>query len=99
MPLFPLIMSAIWSMVGFALRSVVVKFATLFALFFIVEALIEAMQSAGLFPTSAGLSSAFGGLPGDVWYFLNLANISYGFPLILSAYVTRFMIRRIPVVG
>lgn len=99
MPLFGILLSSIWTMLGFLLRSVVVKFVTLFVLYFITQGLISAMQRAGLFPTAASLTAAWGNIPSDIWYFLNLFAIGTGFPLVLSAYVTRFMIRRIPVVG
>lgn len=45
------------------------------------------------------LSSYFSALPSGVWYFLDFANLGYGLPLILSAIVARFLIRRIPFVG
>lgn len=99
MPIFGILVSAIWTMLSFLLRSVVMKLVTLFVLYFIVQALIGAMQRAGLFPTAASLNGAWSGIPSDIWYFLNLFGVSTGFPLVLSAYVTRFIIRRIPVVG
>jgi hypothetical protein len=34
-----------------------------------------------------------------VWYFLDLFNVTAGIPLLLSAWVTRFIIRRMPVIG
>jgi Protein of unknown function (DUF2523) len=46
-----------------------------------------------------GLTSAFSLLPPSIWYFLNLFNLTYGIPLIIGAYITRFLIRRIPVIG
>lgn len=45
------------------------------------------------------LSSLFGGLHDSVKYFMGLAALDMGFPMILSAYATSFMIRRLPFIG
>jgi hypothetical protein len=45
------------------------------------------------------ISSLFGSLDASIKYFLGLAALDTGFPLILSAYVTAFMIRRLPFIG
>jgi hypothetical protein len=39
------------------------------------------------------------GLNAGVWWVLDLFNLSYGVPLLISAYVARFLIRRLPVIG
>ena len=33
------------------------------------------------------------------WYFLNVFQVTQGLSLVVSAYATRFVIRRIPVIG
>lgn len=38
-------------------------------------------------------------IPSDVAYFLNFFNLTYGLGILSSAYVARFIIRRLPVVG
>lgn len=95
--MFGIFLSALNVFLGFLLRSVLVKFATFFALFFITTEFISLLS--GLLPDSSALGGALGGIPGDVWYFLDLFNVSYGIPLLLSAWSLRFIIRRIPVVG
>ena len=45
------------------------------------------------------LNSAFGSLPSGVWYFLNYCEVPFGLPLLISAYISRFLIRRMPVIG
>jgi hypothetical protein len=45
------------------------------------------------------LSTLFNGLDQGVQYFIGLAALDVGFPLILSAYATAFMIRRLPFIG
>jgi len=100
--LFGILMSALRTMLGFVLRSAIVKFVTFFALFFVVKEFVAVLISSDLYPgatQASTLSSAFSGLPPSVWYFLDLFSISTGISTVLSAYATRFIIRRIPVIG
>lgn len=95
--MWALLLAAVNTLLGFVFRSVVVKFAVYFALFFVVTEFLSLLTP--LLPTSSALSSALGGIPATVWYFLDLFNVTVGIPILLSAYVTRFMIRRIPIIG
>lgn len=95
--MFGIVLSALNVVLGFIFRSVVVKFAVFFGLFFITTEFISIL--AGLVPDSSSLAGALGGIPSGVWYFLDLFNVTAGIPLLLSAWATRFIIRRIPVVG
>jgi hypothetical protein len=92
-----LLLGAANTILGFIFRSVVIKFVVYFALFFIVTEFISLLTP--MLPNGSGLSGALGGIPASVWYFMDLFNVSAGIPIILSAYVTRFVIRRIPVIG
>lgn len=95
--MFGILLSALNVIVGFIFRSLVVKFVVFFALFFITTEFMQIVS--GLLPDGSALASSLGGIPGSVWYFLDLFNVSAGIPLLLSAWVTRFVIRRIPVIG
>lgn len=100
--LFGILMSALRTMLGFMLRSVIVKFVTFFVLFFIVKEFVNVLVSSQLYPgatQASNLSSALSGMPSSVWYFLDLFSASTGFSTVISAYATRFIIRRIPVIG
>jgi Protein of unknown function (DUF2523) len=100
--LFGILMSALRTMLGFMLRSLIVKFVTFFALFFIVKEFVNVLVSSQLYPgatQASTLSSAFAGIPASVWYFLDLFSASTGISTVVSAYATRFIIRRIPVIG
>jgi hypothetical protein len=68
-------------------------------MWFITTEFISVLQSAGILPTASALAGAFGNVGSDVWYFMDLCAFSYGAPLVISAYATRFIIRRIPVIG
>jgi hypothetical protein len=95
--MYGIVLSALFSFSGFIFRSVIVKFAVYFALYFITTEFIAIIAT--LLPTATNLNSAFSGITSGVWYFLDLFAFSQGLPIVLSAVVTRFIIRRIPVIG
>lgn len=85
---------------GFFMRAAVIKFvvvsAIVAALAILVPLVIDLLGAAGM---TAALNSAFGGLPPGVWFFIDLFQFSYGLPVLITAYVSRFLIRRLPIVG
>jgi len=93
------ILSALYTVVGFLVRSVLVKFFIFFALWFVTTEFIDVLQRANILPTANALSGAFRNIPPGVWYWLDLFAFSAGAQLLISAYVTRFIIRRIPLIG
>ncbi len=99
MPLFAILIAALNSALAFLLRSVLVKFGTFFALWFITTGFIEVLQRSGVLPNARALDSAFGGLSSDMWYWLDLFAVPSGMPIIVGAAATRFIIRRLPIIG
>lgn len=97
--MYGILLSALNVALGFVIRSIVVKSVLYFGLFFIVTEFIQVLSSAGILPNASSVSSSLGGIPAGVWYFLDLFNVSAGIPIIFSAYVARFIVRRIPVIG
>lgn len=97
--MFGIVLSALNVILGFVFRSIIVKFGVFFGLFFVVTEFVQVLIGSGLLPDSSSLNGVFAGIPSGVWYFLDLFNFSLGFSMILSAYATRFIIRRIPVIG
>lgn len=97
--MFGILLSAANVVLGFVIRSVIAKFFVYFALFFITTEFISVLQSVGILPSAASLSGAFGGIGSGTWYFFDLCGVSQGLPMIVSAYATRFIIRRIPIIG
>jgi hypothetical protein len=97
--MFGILVSALNVVLGFVMRSVIAKFFAYFVMWFITTEFISVLQGSGILPTAASLAGAFGGIGSDVWYFMDLCAFSYGAPLVISAYATRFIIRRIPVIG
>ncbi|EBY0268210.1 DUF2523 domain-containing protein [Salmonella enterica] len=95
--MFGIMTSVLYGVLGFLLRSVIVKFTVFFALYFIVQEfapLILDMVNRQL-PLLALISS----IPDSLKYFFNVFKVIDGINIILSAFVTRFIIRRIPIIG
>ncbi len=95
--MFGILVSAFNTAMAFIFKSVIAKLFVFFALYFVVSEFISYLSSK--LPDFSELSGAFSALPSNVWYFLDLVNFSQGFSLCLSAYLLRFMIRRIPLIG
>jgi hypothetical protein len=95
--MFGILLSAFNSVLGWLVRTVVIKFVVFTALYMIVAELVSVMSS--WLPTGTSLTNAFAGISAASWYFLDMFAFSTGVPLIISAYLTRFIIRRVPVIG
>ncbi len=95
--MFGIFLSALFSVLGWVFKSVLVKFVVFFSLFFVATEFISYL--APKLPGASAISSAFGAVSPGVWYFVDLFNIPLGLKMCLAAYVTRFAIRRIPVIG
>ena len=82
------------------LRAVVVKFVVLSGIVGAVVFLVPlAVGWLAPFLGVDSLNSAFAGLAPGAWYFLDLMRLDVGLPLVISAAVARFVIRRLPVIG
>lgn len=95
--MFGILVSALYSVLGWIVRSVLVKFVAFFALFFITTEFVVLIVP--MLPGATALQQAFSIQAPGIWYFLDLFKIGFGISACLSAYVTRFIIRRIPVIG
>lgn len=95
--MFGLLVSAGNFLLGFVLRGIVVKFVIAFLLYWGVKLMAEVLVP--MLPQVSVVSSALSGIPPGVWWFLDVFGVAQGLPLVVSAYLTRFVIRRIPLVG
>lgn len=95
--MFAILKSAIHYLLGFVITQVVTKLVVFFAIYAVVLAVVAGIAS--LIPSASVFSSALGSIPNDVWFFLDYFGFSSGAPLIVAAYATRFLIRRMPIVG
>lgn len=85
---------------GFFLRQVVIKGVFLIALYAAMALFIPMVANyVSSFVSVSALNSAFSAVPAGAWYFFDLFRFDFGLPLILSASVTKFLIRRIPIIG
>lgn len=88
-----IIISAIYGIFGWLFRSIVIKFVFYTALFLVATEGIGYLTNAGIFPDGTSISSALAGLSPNIWWGLDLVAFEVGFPMILGAYTTRFIIR------
>ena len=95
--MYGILLSAFNFVLGWVFKSLIVKFVLYFALYFVCTEFFSVISS--LFPSASSLNGAFGGISSGVWYFADLFAFSQGVPLVVSAYATRFIIRRIPLIG
>ncbi|EDM1757543.1 DUF2523 domain-containing protein [Salmonella enterica subsp. diarizonae] len=89
--------SVLYGVLGFLLRSVVVKFTVFFALYFIVQEFVPLILN--MVNRQLPLLALISEIPDSLKYFFAVFKIIDGINIILSAFVTRFIIRRIPVIG
>ena len=97
--LWPFLISAIWTALGWVFRVVVVK-AMLYGVlaFFASEGVAYLISKMGATSVD-GLGGAINALaPGMLW-FMVIFRLDVGIPLVLAAYVTAFCIRRLPIIG
>jgi Protein of unknown function (DUF2523) len=97
--MYGIVLSALYSLFTFLLRSVLVKFVLFFALFFVASEFIQFITSCGCIPGSSLIATALGNMPSSVWYFLTLFGFAQGLTAVFSALAVRFLIRRIPFFG
>jgi hypothetical protein len=98
-----ILLSAFNATLGWVLKVVVVK-ALVFGLLLVVtteftEALLNQLANMGATGGVDGITGAINGLPSAALYFIGLLRLDAGIPLILSAYVAGFAIRRLPIIG
>lgn len=90
----------LWPIIQWIYREVVVKFVIFTAIFSVIAFLVPYVESLlSNFVSSSILNSAFSSIPPGIWWFLDLFQINFGLPLVIAAFVARFLIRRLPVIG
>jgi len=81
------------------LRTVIFKFVIFSILFFIVSEFSSFLISHLSVLTPDSLNQALSGFTPEIWFFVDLLRLDVGLPMIFSAYILRFSIRRIPIIG
>lgn len=78
-------------------REVLVKFLLMAFIYLVVTIMLPLMlQVVAPYLGVTALTSAFTALPPMLWYFLDVARLDVGLPVILSTAVTLFILRRVP---
>ncbi|MDM8356038.1 DUF2523 family protein [Pandoraea communis] len=97
--LFEILLSGLNSALQFVFRSVVIKFAMFFGLWYVTSEFVDVLKGSSLLPNATALANALGSLPPGVWYWLELLAVPQGLPIVLAAMGNKFVIRRIPLLG
>lgn len=97
--IFNAVASGIWSIVSWIFRTVVIKFVVLTVLATVVTELMSYVMGKFDFSPISSLQSTLGGIPSGVLFFLGLFRFDVGLPLMFGAMLTKFLIRRLPVIG
>lgn len=97
--MYGIVLSAIATFSNFILSAVSLKFVFFTILFYVASEFIQFITACGCVPMASSISTALNTIPGSVWYFLNMFNFAQGITAVLSAYMVRFLIRRIPFFG
>lgn len=93
-------MGILWTVVSWIFKEVLLKFVVMGSIYVAVSGLSPlVIQYMGDFIYPQFLTSAFAGIPSGVWFFLDFFALDLGLPLMISAYIARFLIRRLPVIG
>ncbi len=95
--MYGILLSALNTVLAWVVRSLLVKFILYFALYFVSSEFVGFV--AALVPDGSAVNGALGGIASATWYFLDVFSIQTGLSLVVSAYATRFIIRRLPIIG
>lgn len=95
--MFGILLSSINTALGWLVQSVLVKFVVFFGLFFITSEFLAVISP--LIPNANSLNGALGNVPSSIAYFLDVFAVKTGISMLVSAYTTRFSIRKVPVIG
>lgn len=95
--MFGILLSALNSVLAWVFRSLLIKFALFFALFFITNEFVGFI--AALMPNASTINGLLSGITAGTWFFLDAFQLPLGISALVSAYTTRFIIRRMPVIG
>lgn len=95
--MFGILVSAFNAVLAYLLRGAVLKFVLFTTLFLAVKELFSVV--ADRLPQSGDIAGLFNLLPDGMWFFLYYFKADIGIPLVFSAMFTRFIIRRLPVIG
>lgn len=65
----------------------------------VLDALVSLIEKIPVPQFFSKASNAFSSIPGDVLFYLEPFEVGYGLSVMIAAYIIRFIIRRIPLIG
>lgn len=95
--MFGIVLSVFNTALAWVFRSILVKFILYFALFYVTTEFIALITH--LIPDGSSVNGTLASIGASTWYFLDAFQVPTGLSLVVSAYATRFIIRRIPIIG
>lgn len=63
------------------------------------QSLLELISSSFIMGLLTSAGELFTNISPSVWYFMNLMQLPFGITVVSSAYLLRFLVRRIPFIG
>ncbi|PNL93544.1 DUF2523 domain-containing protein [Aggregatibacter aphrophilus] len=97
--MYGIIFSALSSLMQFLFRGIVIKFFIFFALFYVTTEFIPIIIEMFLPKTIPNIKELFNVLPDSILYFLYILKIPTGITIFISALLSCFIIRRLPIIG
>lgn len=95
--MYSVLLSALTLIARFFIKGSVIKFVFFTALSYFVIDMVPYIIT--FFMGGNYLAGIFDKLPSSLLYLLNVIDFKTSFQIVLSAYVARFVVRRLPVVG
>lgn len=89
--------SLLSGVLGWLFRAVLVKFVVFTIMYLVISAVVGYLVAK--LPGAASLNSALAAFTPGMWFFADLTLWTEFFPAVISAYILRFAIRRIPFFG
>ena len=97
--MYGILVSALNFILGWIFRGVVVKFVILSAIYYVVTFIVNEVLSALDISPLTNLQTTINSIPASMLYFLGVFRLDVGLPMILSAMLVAFIIRRLPFIG
>jgi hypothetical protein len=92
-------LSLFTSLIAWVFRLSTIKFVVFGALALLLGPLMELVMSLVDATGLADIDALFATLPESILYYLAVFRLDYGVPVLISAMLVKFFIRRLPVVG
>ncbi|WP_417794766.1 DUF2523 family protein [Terasakiella pusilla] len=93
------LVSGLFQVVNWIFRAVVVKFVMFTALGAVLLVVIQIGEQLLDLSGVTQIGETLGSLPADIGYYMGVFQLQVGIPMILTAALVRFTIRRLPIIG